>query len=137
MRLLMSIASVLVLGVAANGCSDSIGPESIVGLWAQDNMVPGSGLEISLALDGSAISGPGTWCGEALGCGSTSTTGVAIGNKIHLITTFDDGRVEVFDGTLTSSNSLVGSMSTASSVQIELPHAQSFHRAPNDPPRTQ
>jgi hypothetical protein len=137
MRLLMSIASVLVLGVAANGCSDSIGPESIVGLWAQDNTVPGSGLEISLALDGSAVSGPGTWCGELLGCGSTSTTGVATGNKVHLITTFDDGRVEVFDGTLTSSNSLVGSMRSASSIQIELPHAQSFHRAPNDPLRTQ
>jgi len=137
MRLLMSIASVLVLGVATNGCSDSIGPESIVGLWAQDNMVPGSGFEMSLALDGSAISGPGTWCGEALGCGSTSTTGVATGNKIHLITTFDDGRVEMFDGTLISSNSLVGSMSSPSPIQIDPPHPQSFHRAPNDPPRTQ
>jgi hypothetical protein len=137
MRLLMSIASVLLLGVAASGCSDSIGPESIVGLWAQDNMVPGSGLEISLTLDGSAVSGPGTWCGEALGCGSTSTTGAATGNKIHLITTFDDGRVEMFDGTLTSSNTLVGSMRTTSSVQIELPHPQSFHRLADDPPRTQ
>src|SRR5258708_31814680 len=105
MRLLMSIASVLVLGVAANGCSDSIGPKSIVGVWEQDNTVPGSGLAISLALDGSAVSGPGTWCGEALGCGTTSTTGVATGNKVHLVTTFDNGLVETFDGTLTSSNS--------------------------------
>jgi hypothetical protein len=137
MRLLMSIASVLVLGVATNGCSDSIGPKSIVGTWEQDNTIPGNAFAISLALDGSSVSGPGTWCGEALACGSTSTTGTATGNKIHLITTFDNGRVEMFDGTLTSSNSLVGSVRGTSSTQIELPHPQSFHRAADGPPRTQ
>ena len=136
MRILMSVTLVL-LAVAASGCSDPVSPQLIVGLWEQDGSPAGNSLQIQLALNGSAISGQGSWCGEALACGSTSTTGVVTGNKIHLITTFDDGRVEVFDGTLTSSNSLVGSMRTTSSIQIELPHAQSFHRLIGDPPRTQ
>jgi hypothetical protein len=137
MRLLMSVTSVFVLAVGAIGCSDSVGPGSIVGLWDENSSPAGNSLEILLALNGSAVSGQGSWCGEALGCGSTSTTGTAMGNKIHLVTTFDNGRVETFDGTLTSTNSLAGSVRDISDPQIELPHAQSFHRVANDPPRTQ
>ena len=136
MRLLMSVTSVFMLAVVANGCSDSIGPESIVGLWDENSSPAGNSFSMSLALNGSTVSGQGSWCGEALGCGSTSTTGTAMGNKIHLVTTFDNGRVETFDGTLTSTNSLSGSVRDISDPQIELPHAQSFHRA-GDPPRTQ
>jgi hypothetical protein len=138
MRLLMSVTSVLLLAVAANGCSDSISPQLIVGLWELDGSPAGNSLQIQLALNGSAISGQGSWCGEALACGSTSTTGVVTGNKIHLVTSFDNGRVETFDGNLTSSNSLVGSgRDTTPGGMIELPHAQSFHRLIGDPPRTQ
>ena len=137
MRLLMSVTSVFMLAVVANGCSDSIGPESIVGLWDENSSPAGNSFSMSLALNGSTVSGQGSWCGEALGCGSTSTTGTAMGNKIHLVTTFDNGRVETFDGTLTSTNSLSGSVRDISDPQIELPHAQSFHRMAGDPPRTQ
>lgn len=137
MRLLMSVTSALVLAVVANGCSDSISPQSIVGMWEMDKSPAGNSLQISLTLNGSAVSGQGSWCGEALGCGSTTTTGTATGDKIHLVTTFDNGRIESFDGTLTSTNSLSGSVRDISDPQIELPHAQSFHRLAGDPPRTQ
>lgn len=138
MRLLMSVTSVFMLAVVANGCSDSIGPESIVGLWEMDSSPAGNSLEMSLALSGSAVSGQGSWCGEALGCGSTSTTGTAMGNRFHLVTTESNGVVQTFDGSLTSSNSLAGSVRESSSGgQIQLPHAQSFHRLAGDPPRTQ
>lgn len=137
MRLLMSVTSALVLAVVASGCSDSISPQSIVGLWAMDNSPAGNSLQISLALNGSAVSGQGTWCGEALGCGSTSTTGTATGDRIHLVTTFDNGEIQTFDGSLTSTNSLAGSVRESSGDgQIQLPHPQSFHRA-GDPPTTQ
>jgi hypothetical protein len=136
MRLLMSVTSVFLLAVAGIGCSDSIGPQSIVGLWDENNSPAGSSLSLSLALNGSTVSGRGSWCGEALGCGSTSTTGTAMGDKIHLVTTFDNGRIESFDGTLTSTNTLAGSVRDISDPQIELPHAQSFHRG-GDPPTTQ
>ena len=137
MRLAMSVMSVFLVAVVANGCSDSISPQSVVGLWVEDNSPPGNSLDISLALNGSAISGQGSWCGEALGCGLTTVTGTATGNRIHLVTTFDSGEVETFDGTLTSQNSLAGSVVGRSpGGQIQLPHAQSFHRG-GDPPRTQ
>jgi|SRR5712675_3357960 len=138
MRLAMSVMSVFLVAVVANGCSDSISPQSVVGLWVEDNSPPGNSLDISLALNGSAISGQGSWCGEALGCGLTTVTGTATGNRIHLVTTFDSGEVQTFDGTLTSQNSLAGSVVGRSpGGQIQLPHAQSFHRMMGDPPRTQ
>jgi hypothetical protein len=137
MRLLMSVTSALVLAVAAIGCSDSIGPESIVGVWDEDSSAAGNSLSMFLALNGSAVSGQGSWCGEALGCGLTTVTGTATGNRIHLVTTFDSGEIQTFDGTLTSSNSLTGSVVGGSpDGQIQLPHGESFHRA-GDPPRTQ
>jgi hypothetical protein len=137
MRLVMSVMSVFLVAVAANGCSDSIGPESIVGLWAEDSSPAGNSLDMSLALNGSTISGQGSWCGEALGCGLTTVTGTASGNKIHLVTTFDNGSNQTFDGTLTSVNSLAGSVVGGSpDGQIQLPHGESFHRT-GDPPSAQ
>ena len=128
MRLAMSVMSAFLVAAVANGCSDSISPQSIVGLWSEDNSPAGNSLEITLALNASVISGQGTWCGEALGCGLTSTTGTTAGDKIHLVTTFDNGRIETFDGTLKSTNSLTGSARDVSGPQIELPHPESFHR---------
>jgi hypothetical protein len=53
------------------------------------------------------------------------------------VTTEDNGVIQTFDGSLTSSNSLAGSVRESSpGGQIQLPHAQSFHRG-GDPPRTQ
>jgi hypothetical protein len=132
----MSIASMLLLGVVANGCSDSVGPESIVGLWDMTGNLPGSSRDMVLALNGSTVSGQGSWCGEALGCGTTTVTGTATGDKIHLVTTFDDGRVEKFDGRLTSTNSLVGrALSTAPPEVLSSP--QSFRRLTQDPIRAE
>jgi hypothetical protein len=136
MRLLMSIASMLLVGVVANGCSDSVGPESIMGLWDMTGNLPGNSRDMVLALNGSTVSGQGSWCGEALGCGTTTVTGTATGDKIHLVTTFDDGRVEKFDGRLTSTNSLVGrALSTAPPEVLSSP--QSFRRLTEDPIRAE
>jgi hypothetical protein len=92
MRLLMSVASVFILAVVANGCSDSIGPESIVGQWDEDSSPAGNSLSMLLALNGSVVSGQG-WCGEALACRLTTVTGTATRNRIHLATSFDSGEI--------------------------------------------
>jgi hypothetical protein len=136
MRLVMSIASLLLVGVVANGCSDSIGPESIVGLWDMTGTLPGNGQDMVLALNGSTVSGQGSWCGEALGCGTTTVTGTATGNTIHLVTTFDTGHVERFDGRLTSVNSLVGRVLSTSPPDV-LSSPQSFRRLTEDPIRAE
>jgi hypothetical protein len=133
MRQWMSVASVFMLAVAANGCSDSIGPQSIVGLWVEDNSPAGNSLDMVLTLKGSAISGQGSWCGEALGCGLTTVTGTATGNKIHLVTTFDSGVVETFDGAFTSTNAIAGSKTETPPGEAPFSGPDSFHRG-GDPP---
>lgn len=120
--------SVLFLALAAVGCSDSLGPVSIDGMWSHV-AVPGSSLNMVLSRSGSTVSGPGNWCGEALGCGTTTVTGTVTGNKVHLVTTFDTGRIETFDGAFTSVDSLDGSaIDQTPGEPPQLPFALSYHR---------
>lgn len=128
MRLLMSVTSAFLLVIVGNGCSDSIAPASIVGLWVEDGSPQGNSLEMVLALNGSTVSGNGGWCGEALGCGLTTVTGTATRDKIHLVTTFDTGVVETFDGTLTSTNTLAGTKTEVPPGGTPFSGPESFHR---------
>ena len=135
MRLLLSVMSAFAFVAAASGCSDSTGPGSVAGIWREDNDLPGNLLEITVILDGSVVTGYGAWCGEALGCGITIETGTANGSHIHVVTTFDSGRVETFDGGLISSSSLVGTMTEASvDGHTQISASQSFTRVQRDPP---
>lgn len=132
MRLAMSAMSVLLLGTAV-GCSDSLGPVSIDGLWVHTT-VPGTSVNMILTRSGSSVSGTGTWFGEALGSGTTSVTGMVIGNRVQLVTTFDTGQVETFDGGFTSVNSLDGSaVDSIPGQPPQLPFALTYHRI-SDPP---
>ena len=125
MRLAMSV---LFVALAAAACSDSFGPGTIDGSWSHVT-VPGSSLNMFLTRSGSTVTGPGSWCGEALGCGTTTVTGTVSGNKVHLVTTFDTGRVETFDGAFTSVNSLDGSaIDHMPGGPPQLPFALSYHR---------
>ena len=125
MRLAMSV---LFLGLATVGCSDAFGPDTIDGNWSHVT-VPGSSVNMFLTRSGSTVSGPGTWCGEALGCGTTTVTGTVSGNKVHLITTFDTGQIETFDGAFKSVNSLEGSaIDHSPGGPPQLPFPQSYHR---------
>jgi hypothetical protein len=124
--------SVLFLALAAVGCSDSLGPGTIDGMWSHVS-VPGSSLNMIVTVTGSSVSGTGTWFGEALGSGTTSVTGTVTGNKVHLVTTFDTGMIETFDGAFTSVNSLEGSaIDHTPGGPPQLPFAQSYHRT-SDP----
>jgi hypothetical protein len=130
MRLAMSV---FFFGLAVVGCSDSFGPGTIDGMWLHVT-VPGSSLSMVLARSGSTVSGTGNWCGEALGCGTTTVTGTVSGNKVHLVTTFDTGQIETFDGAFKSANSLEGSaIDHAPGGPPQLPFALSYQRT-FDPP---
>jgi hypothetical protein len=134
MRLMMSIASMLLVGVVA-GCSDPVGPESIVGLWDLTETIPGNYQEMLLALDGSIVTGNGSACGEAARCGTSTVTGTAMGSRIHLVTTFDSGLIETFDGRLISANILEGTVVTSTTPGMLF--SQSFRRVIGDPPTIQ
>jgi hypothetical protein len=78
-----SALSVLYLVVAV-GCSSSFGPGTIDGRWAQDGEPPGSSFEMDLVANGSAISGTGTWSGEACCSGTLAVTGTFDKGAVHL-----------------------------------------------------
>ncbi|HEX9084601.1 MAG TPA: hypothetical protein VF836_07665 [Gemmatimonadaceae bacterium] len=134
----MSVTSLLLLALAANGCSDSSGPQStetqwVVGEWSAFTSPPDKFLGMSLVLHGTTVTGPGNWC-DNLVCGTTSVTGTVAGNTVHMVTTFDTGQIETFDGTLESTNTIVGSETEVSAGgQTQLPVAQTFQRIMVDP----
>jgi hypothetical protein len=130
MRLAMSA---LFVGIAVLGCSDSTAPVAIDGLWTSVT-VPGSSLSMVLTRNGSSVSGPGTWCGEALGCGTTAVGGNVSGNRIQILTVFDTQMIESFDGTFTSANTLEGlATDIIAGGQPQPPFAKTYHRIV-DPP---
>ena len=114
-----SVKSVLLLALVVGGCSsDTFGPESIAGAWAEDFSVPGSSFAMTLGTSGSTISGDGNWCGEAGPCGITTVTGTINGLLVHLdfvvtpqFPQAGAARIQHFDGQLTSSHTLRGSIS--------------------------
>jgi hypothetical protein len=93
-------------------------PESLQGRWATVNNIPGSGESWDLMVQGSAISGTGSWSGEACCAGTLSLTGTIAGDSIHVDLTFvvtssANPRAPFhshFDGALTSRTVLRGTV---------------------------
>jgi hypothetical protein len=112
-----SVVSVLLVVLVAGGCSDSVGPGSIAGKWAQDFSFPGSSFEMDLVSTGSTISGNGNWCGEAGPCGIVTVNGTITGIDVHLNFASTAQFPQVgpvvnshFDGRLTSLRNLKGAI---------------------------
>src|SRR5712671_4798231 len=105
-----SVLSVLLCVVVGSACSDSLIGGNVAGKWAMLDQVPGNGTSMNLVQNGSTVTGDGTWCGELMGCGTTTISGTASGRKVHLDIIFDTGAREHFDGELTMFHSLEGSI---------------------------
>jgi hypothetical protein len=92
--------------------------------------IPENSSAMTLTTSGSSISGSGTWCGEALGCGALTVTGKAIGGTILLDIVYSNGRIEHFDGRIRGLTTLEGSVQGEFPGQPpQLPYAATFHRA--------
>ena len=125
------VMSVLLLALVSSGCSDTVGPISLNGKWAQD-WGPESIWEVSLATNGSSIVGTGTWYGEAC-CGGDITVGGSVRNgAVHLdlssTNSMTPGSVQTshFDGRLITDKLLQG---TATYDSPNIPSAQvTYHR---------
>jgi hypothetical protein len=114
-----TLLPIICLAVACGG-SDLLPPtpETLQGQWAALDEVPGSGESWDLTVQGSAISGTGTWSGEACCAGTLSLTGTIAGDSIHLdlivVTTSSasprDPFHKHFDGALTARNVLRGTV---------------------------
>ena len=106
------------LVVACSGDLVEPSAKTLQGSWAAMDEVPGSGELWNLSVQGSSITGTGSWSGEACCAGTISLTGAISGDSIHLDLTFvvtnsANPRApfhEHFDGALTSSNVLRGTV---------------------------
>ncbi len=134
MRFLLSVS---LLAVVACGGSDVVAPAAIAGKWVEGFTIPGSGFEMDLSLSGSNIAGVGTWAGEAGPSVTLSVTGTSDATGVHLDLVFTEtvprvGNVSIshFDGRLSSSNTLSGSIHVANPGQPPGPEsAITYHRS--------
>ena len=115
-RLGILCAACLVVGCSGNLVAPSA--KTLQGSWAAMDEVPGSGELWDLSVQGSSISGTGSWSGEACCAGTISLTGAIAGDSIHLDLTFvvtssANPRApfhQHFDGALTSRSMLRGTV---------------------------
>ena len=127
MRLVMSV---LLVGAAVAACSSTLDPATLAGTWSRMEPIPGNSSDMTLTTSGSSLSGAGTWCGEALGCGTLTVTGSVVGGSVHLDIVYSNGRIEHFDGQIKALTTLEGSVKGEYPGQPpQLPYAATFHRA--------
>jgi hypothetical protein len=133
-----SVVSVFLVVLVAGGCSDSVGPGSIAGKWAEDFSYPGSSFEMDLVSTGSTISGNGSWCGEAGPCGIVTVSGTITGIDVHLNFASTAQFPQVgpvvnshFDGRLTSLTNLRGAivLDAPNVVVNAVAEVVTYHRA--------
>ena len=115
----LTLLSIACLAAACGG-SDLLAPtpENLQGRWATVNQIPGSGEGWDLSVQGSAITGTGSWSGEACCSGTLSLLGTIVGDSIHLdltVVTTNSATPRApfhkfFDGALTSRNVLQGTV---------------------------
>ena len=120
MRLILAFLSVLILAACGRATSElHPSADQLNGTWARvpfEGEPPGSGLTLELTMNGSSISGTGSWHGEAGPSGSITATGHIGGDQvtldmalIQLVNGVEQGRVtEQFAGRLTSRTDLEG-----------------------------
>lgn len=114
----MAALFIACLSMACSG--DLLAPTAanLQGRWATVNQIPGSGESWDLSVQGSAITGTGSWSGEACCSGTLSLTGAIAGDSVHLDLTVvttnaaspRDPYHEYFDGVLESRTVLRGTI---------------------------
>ena len=77
--------TIVLVSVLGLGCADSTAPAAhLSGTWTHDYSIPGMGFQMTLAAQGNAVSGTGTWAGEACCAGTVSVTGTLTDGTLEL-----------------------------------------------------
>jgi hypothetical protein len=122
--------SALLLGAAVAACSGTLDPAMVAGNWSKMEPIPENSVSMTLTTSGSRISGTGNWCGEALGCGTLTVSGMVTGDLIHLDFVYSNGVIEHFDGRVRAYAILEGSARGEVPGQPpQLPHGATFRVA--------
>jgi hypothetical protein len=120
MRSLRLVWLVALFAMGCSGAEPFLGPASIDGRWGYSGVsVPGNSFEMDLTSTGSAVSGSGSYAGEAGPAGTLTVAGTVDGLVVHLDLTFGEQvprpgntTMEHFDGQFTSANVLEGSITS-------------------------
>jgi hypothetical protein len=83
-RCLTLVASALIVGCTAGNAVAPDASADASGQWSEVNAFPGSGTQFTLSVSGTAVTGAGTWSGEAICGGGVSVVGNARGDSLHL-----------------------------------------------------
>lgn len=103
--------SFFLLSFLCLSCSESLAPPSTVdGAWAADYHLPGFSLVLNLSQTSSAITGNGTYSGEAGLSGTLQISGSYTRPHINLALHYDVGLTRTFDGTVSDSQHMTGSL---------------------------
>lgn len=137
-----SVLSMLVIGLIVGGCSSTLEPRALEGVWHQNFGFPGAFFEMTLRSTSSGIEGDGFGCGEAAQCGLYAITGTVDGNGVHLdlVETVQQPQANAvftwhFDGTRYLSNTMRGTIrSTGASAEVGLKYAVTYQRGGLNPP---
>jgi hypothetical protein len=82
------VATFLTIACAADRASSPNALVDAAGTWNALGEVPGSGEQWKLSVTGSAVTGTGTWTGEACCAGDVTISGTALGDSLHLDITY-------------------------------------------------
>ena len=115
----MAALLVACLSMACGGDLFAPTATTLQGRWSAVSEIPGSGESWDLSVQGSDITGTGSWSGEACCSGTLSLTGTIVGDSIHLdltVVTTNSATPRApfhkhFAGALTSLTTLQGTMS--------------------------
>ena len=75
--------SIFLVSLLGLGCANSTAPE-LSGTWTHDFAIPGMGFQMTLSTQGTAVTGTGTWVGEACCSGTVSVSGTVTDGGLKL-----------------------------------------------------
>lgn len=125
-RCLMVMLTLFALGAcSASGTSPlGIGQE-LVGTWSENTTVPGSFLEFTAIVNGTTVTGAGSYSKEGGSAGNLSLSGVIAGSEIQLQLAEDDGTVFHLNARFASRNLLTGGLSTTNDPNASIEYESS------------
>lgn len=91
-------------------CGGDTSTPSINGKWNEVYSFPGSSLNFTLSTQNTAVSGTGSYVGEAGPQGALTVTGTYQPPSVNLSIVYDNGATYTFVGTVPDSNDMNGKM---------------------------
>lgn len=104
----LALVAAVVLALGCNASSAPGAPAALQGTWAEDIVIPGSSVIVTLADHAGTISGRGTYAIEAGRSGTLTVTGSYLAPNVTLTVLYDYGYRWTFAGTVRDDQHMSG-----------------------------